>query len=193
MQMMKSLVNVNLDYNTDFGSAGVAAIARGLCTNSTLKILSLRYCHIDECGGVSLSNILSSPRIAISSLDLTGNRLGGKGLGDMCSGISLNSSLQKLNLSDNNIMSTEFDLQGIKQFSNALRENKSLVEVNLMYNPIGVEAGLALVDGIEGNKRITSFMVDKSLPSNIYSVLNRVSRKGKGKSKKSKKKKKKKK
>ena len=189
---MKSLVNLNLDYNSNLGSAGMAAIAKGLCSNTTLKRLSLRYCQLDEEAGDSLCKMLSSPKIAINVLDLTGNRLSGKGLGDMCPGLSVNSTIQKLYLSDNNIMSSEVDVQGIKQFSNVIKEHKSLTEVNLLYNIIGVEGGLALADGLEGNKQISSFMVDTTLPPDIYSALNRIASKGKSKKKKSKKKKKKK-
>ncbi len=188
--MMKSLVNLNLDYNP-LTNAGVAALERGLCSNSTLKKLSLRYCLIDECGGGALSEILSSPKITISTLDLTGNRLGGKGLVLLCPGLARNSKLQKLDLSDNNIMST--DIEGIKIFSSVIREHKSLTDINLLYNTLGVEGGLLLVEGIEGNKKIDSFTVDCPLISpDIYSALNRVANKGKGKKKKPKKKKKKK-
>ena len=188
-QMMKSLVNLNLDYNSNIGSNGLAGIAKGLCSNNTLKKLSLRYCGIDENSGKPLCQILSSPKIVIDSLDLTGNQLGGEGLCEMCPGIILNSKLQALNLSDNSIRPK--DVQELKQFSDAIKDHKSLTEINFLYNNIGVEGGLALLEGIEKNKLITSFIADTSLPSDIYSVLNRVATKGKGKKKKAKKKKKK--
>lgn len=187
-QMMKSLVNLNLDYNSNISSNGVAGIAKGLCSNSTLKKLSLRYCGIDENGGKSICNILSSPKIAIDSLNLSGNQLGGKGLSEMCPGIIANSKLQSLNLSDNNIRPK--DVQEIKHFSDAIKGHKSLAEINLLYNNVGVEGGLALLEGIEGNKLITSFIADTLLPNDIYSALNRVATKAKGKKKKAKKKKK---
>lgn len=186
--MMKSLVNLNLDYNSNLGSDGVVALAKGISSNSTLKKLSLRYCGIDEKGGEPLTQILIAPKIAIICLDLTGNRLGGKGLADMSNGLKANTVIQKLNLSDNHILAKDID--AIKLFSDAITQHKSLTEINLLYNILGVEGGLALVDAIEGNKTINSFIVDTSLPSDIYSILTRIPSKGKGSKKKSKKKKK---
>ena len=191
--MMKSLVNLNLDYNSNIGSCGLAALAKGLVTNSTLKRLYLRYCGIDENGGKQLSAILSAPKIALSVIDITGNRLSGKGLLEMCPGLQSNSSLQQLWLTENCIMSTESDFEGIRQFANVLRDHKSLTEIHLLHNKIGVESALALMDGIEQNKLITGFVVDTSLPTDIYASLNRIpTSSGKGKKKKGSKKKKKK-
>ena len=187
--MMRSLIKLNLDYNSMIGSNGVAAIAKGLCTNSTLKQLSLRYCNIDEDGGVPFNQILSAPKTAITTIDLTGNRLGGKGLADMSNGVKVNSTIQKLNLSDNNILTRDID--SIAMFSDSIKDHNSLIEINLLYNSIGEESGLTLISSIEKNKRITSFLVDTSLPPDIYSALTRIPAKGKLKPKKKKKKKKK--
>ena len=166
------------------------ALAKGLTTNKTLKRLYLRYCGIDENGGQSLGNILSTPKTAISVIDLTGNRLGGKGLNDLCPGLKTNSSLQQLFLTDNGIMSSETDFEGVRHFSGAIKDHKSLTEIHLLHNKIGIEGALALLDGIERNKMITGFVVDTSLPADIYQNLNRVPVTGKSKKKKSKKKKK---
>ncbi len=186
IQMMKSLVNLNFDYNSNLGSDGIVALAKGISSNSTLKKLSLRYCGIDEKGGEPLTQILIAPKIAIICLDLTGNRLGGKGLADISPGLKSNTVIQKLNLSDNNILSKDVD--AIKLFSDAITQHKSLTEINLLYNILGVEGGMALVNGIEGNKAINSFIVDTSLPSDIYSTLTRIPSKGSKKNSKKKKK-----
>ena len=190
---MKTLVNLNLDYNSNIGSRGLGGLAKGLRTNSTLKRLYLRYCGIDEHGGKHISDILSAPKTTLRILDLTGNRLSGKGLGDMCPGLQLNPSLQQLYLTDNGIMSSESDYEGVCQFADVLREHNSLTEIHLLYNKIGVENALVLLDTIEQNKLITGFVVDTSLPPDIYVSLNRTPTSGKGKKKKGSKKKKKKK
>ena len=45
--MNKSLVTLNLDFNSGIGSnGGIKALCIGLRTNSTLKKLSLRHCSI---------------------------------------------------------------------------------------------------------------------------------------------------
>ena len=190
---MKTLVNLNLDYNTYLGSDGVTALAKGLITNNTLKRLYLRYCGIDENGGKALSEILSAPKTSLTILDLSGNRLGCQGLLYLCPGLQENKSLQQLYLTDNTIMPIENNIEGIIQFSNLLKNHKSLTEIHLLYNKIGVEGALALMDGIDRNKMITGFVVETSLPSDIYTSLNRIPTLGKGKKNKAKKKKKKKK
>ena len=43
-----------LDYNRDLGTEGVAALCKGLRTNSSLKQLHLPYCNLDSAVGQPL-------------------------------------------------------------------------------------------------------------------------------------------
>lgn len=192
--MNKSLITLNLDFNPGIGSDGVTALCKGLCTNKTLKILSLRYCDIGPESGTPLKDMLSSPSLALHTLVLAGNRLGSVGLGLISIGIANNQVLETLDISDNQIAESDSDVQSLNEFAMALRSHKSLKSIRLIDNFIGEEAGSVLLNGIKDNKEITSFLVDTStLPEELYSVLCRIpsgkekKKKGGGKKKKKKK------
>lgn len=192
----KSLVSLNLDFNIDIGSHGVSLLCRGIGTNSTLKTLSLQHCDIDEAGGQPIADMLSFSKLALKTLDLRGNRLGGVGLSTMSPGLAANKSLSTLLLSDNNILSEEEDISGLEAFASALAEHPSLTVVDIQYNPIGNEGGRRLLSFSSQNRRISSFKLDTNLDGELYKALFRGASKGgkkkKGGGKKSKKKKKKK-
>ena len=149
----------------------------------------MRFCCIDEEGGRSISAILSFKRCCLQSIDLEGNKLGGKGLENLCPGLRSNASLQKLNLANNNIL--PHDEEALESFGAAISEHKELTEVDLQRNVIGDSGGLALSEQIKENKKIVSFKIDISLKSEIYKALCRIptrdkKKKGKKKSKKKK-------
>ena len=187
--MNKNLLTLNLDHNLRMGSEGISALTRGLKTNSTLKTFSVRYCNIDQSGGIHLNEILSFPKSTIETLDLTGNSLGGSGLEVFCPGIESSTSLKRIRIADNNISSSEIDISAIRIFAMALCNHPSIIEVDLSYNNIGNPGGATLVDHMGVNKKITTFQVDMNLSPKLYSALYR--KKMNAKKKKGKKKKKK--
>mmetsp|Transcript_5633 Transcript_5633/g.8266 ORF Transcript_5633/g.8266 Transcript_5633/m.8266 type:complete len:362 (-) Transcript_5633:1824-2909(-) len=193
--MNASLMTLNLDFNTKLGSSGAKCLCSGLQTNSTLKKLSMKHCSIDDAAGEALSKMLSFSKLAIASLDLTSNRLGGRGLLLMSQGLLENKNLASLRLTDNGIASSEIDICALKSFSTVLRDHPKLNAVDLLYNPLGSSGGRVLLNALgPTNKRITTFKVDINLESDLYKALYRspTSKKGsKNKKKKSKKKKKK--
>jgi len=189
--MNSSLLTLNLDFNSSLGSAGITALCRGLCTSSTLKGLFIRYCGIDKEGGQPLNEMLSFPKLALCTLELAGNYLGGVGLSTICSGIGLNKRLEVIGLADNSIASSESDIAALEAFAEVLSSHATLQGVDLINNPIGHGGGMVLLKGLHENKTITSFKVDTTLPTNIYSALYRTpnekstKKKGKKKGKKS--------
>eukprot|EP01041_Mallomonas_annulata_P001121 gene1121-2181_t len=98
-----SLMTLKLDYNTTLGAAGVINLCRGLRTNSTLKQLHLCYCDITSEAGAALSDVLENTRSALEYINLTGNRLGGLGLGAICRGLIQNTKCSRLGFADNMI------------------------------------------------------------------------------------------
>lgn len=188
--MNKNLLTLNLDHNPGIGSVGISALTRGLKTNSTLKTLSARYCNIDQNGGFHVNEILSFPESAIETLDLTGNSLGGSGLKAFCPGIEISNSLKRIRIADNNISSSETDVSTLNKFAKVLCNHPSIIEVDLLYNSIGDPGGIALLDGIGSNKKITILKVDMNLSPELYCALSRKKSDTK-KNKKGKKKKKK--
>ena len=192
--MNKSLITLNLDFNPNIGSDGIAGLCKGLSSNTTLKILSLKYCDIDQDGSLPLKEMLSFPKLAIHTLNLAGNRITGIGLGMLSIGIGKNQVLQNVDISDNQIVSeSEVDVQNLDTFAMALTDHKSLKSVNLRDNFIDIKGGTVLLKGIKDNKTISSFFVDTtSLPEELYAELCRIpsgkekKKKGGGKKKKKK-------
>lgn len=190
--MNKTLSTLILDFNR-IGTNGVAALCKGISTNSTLKKLSLKHCNIDEHGGKPIGEVLSFKKTALQQLDLTSNLLGGIGLSDICTGLSDNTSLKTLRLGDNSIGGqTEDDAKALEQFALVLAKHTSIVAVDLMYNVIGTEGGTLLLPAVRDNKQITEFKVDSKMDDELYKSLYRASTRKKGKKGKGKKGKKKK-
>ena len=188
--MNRSLITLSLDYNMTLKSEGVAALCQGLRTNSTLKKLSLRYCELDEDAGGPLGEMLAFTKSGLNILDIMGNELGGTGLLDFCGGLKRNKSLVSLVLADNNINVLDEDIKGLEKLADALIGHTTITSVDLVYNRFGDKGGailLPVIDPVGGNKAITTFRVDASLPDEIFKKLNK-SGGGGGKGKKGKKK-----
>eukprot|EP00605_Chrysophyceae_sp_TOSAG23-4_P001700 GSChrysophyteH1.ASY1.ANO1.1869.1 assembled CDS len=190
-----SLLTLNLDYNGQIGSLGVQNLCRGMRTNYSLRNLSMQYCQIDAEAGPALAEMLSNAKTAMESLILNGNRLGGNGVALICSGLSSNTRLQKLGLADNLIDQTDEDLAGLTELRSLLLNGTTVISsVDLLYNRIGgpgAEVLLPIVEGEGCNKGISEFLVDMTIPMNLFDKLYKAGggKKGKGKGKKGKKKK----
>mmetsp|Transcript_3578 Transcript_3578/g.3935 ORF Transcript_3578/g.3935 Transcript_3578/m.3935 type:complete len:366 (+) Transcript_3578:240-1337(+) len=187
----KSLIVLMLDFNP-LGSEGIKNLCRGLRTNSTLKKLSTRHCDIEIDGGGFIGEMLSFSRLALATIDLTSNRLGSAGLSAISQGLLQNKSIKSFKIADNEISAV--DLDDIRCFATVLTDHPCLQTVDLSKNRIGVDGALILIPSLSRkNKRITSFLIDTNLPSDIYKALYRTSSGSNGKKKAKKKAKKKKK
>eukprot|EP00804_Cyclotella_cryptica_P002641 CCRYP_010446-RA/>CCRYP_010446-RA protein AED:0.08 eAED:0.06 QI:0/0/0/0.5/1/1/2/0/357 len=173
--MNTTLRSLVLDFNRTLASDGVAALCKGLATNSTLKKLSLKHCGIDEKGGSPLSKMLQFKKLGLILLDLTGNSLGAVGLADLCVGLLNNSSLTTLRLAENSIGRSEEDMKSLKIFADVLSKNTSLTAIDLLHNRIGSEGGAVLLPSIKGSAQITDFKVDANMDDEIYKSLFKMS------------------
>ena len=173
--MNTTLSTLVMDFNRTLGSNGVEALCRGLATNSTLKKLSLKHCNIDENGGQPIAKMLLFKKLGLMSLDLTCNRLGGKGLSDMCIGLIENSSLKTFRLADNSVGQADHDIKALTKFSEVLVKHPSLVAVDLLHNKIGSNGGQIILPSLRENRRITTFKIDSNMDDKIFEALFRVS------------------
>lgn len=185
--MNKTLATLVLDFNP-FGSQGAFALCKGLSTNSSLKVLSLRHCDINPVGGEPIfRSMLSFKRLAWTTLDLSGNNLGGRGLKELCSGLEHNSSLSILRLADINIQQTDEDASALETFGHVMSLNTScLTEIDLLHNHIGRKGGKLLLPFLVENKQIKTFKISEiGMDEDTYKALFRVSDtpKSKGKTK----------
>lgn len=187
--MNKTLTSLVMDFNRTLQSDGVAALCKGLATNSTLKNLSLKHCGIDETGAAAIANMLLFKRSSLISLDLTGNCLKAQGLIDLCDGLKENSSLKAIRMADIGIGQSEEDMKSLEIFSCVLSTNSSLMAVDLLHNRIGTKGGSILLNSVKGNTVLTEFKIDSNMDDEIYNALYKMSTKQQSVKKKKKKKK----
>ena len=104
----------------------------------SLRQLHLQFCNLTFEAGEHLAEILANSRTALELLNVSGNRLGGKGLSLLCKGLNVNSKCESLLIADNMIDHTEEDLEGLTAFRDCLNNpNVNLTNIDLMYNRIG--------------------------------------------------------
>ena len=129
--------------------------------------------------------MLSFKRLALTTLDLSGNSLEGKGLKSLCSGLEQNSSLTILRLADANIRQTDEDIAALEAFGKVLLNNSTLTDIDLNHNLIGSKGGKLLLPFVRENKQITTFKISEiGMDEETYKALFRVSTAAKGKGKK---------
>ncbi|KAJ3125896.1 cytokinesis protein 3 [Nowakowskiella sp. JEL0407] len=160
LQQHKSLTVLSLK-----GADGAVAISEALKTNAALTELNLRSCQIGPLGMKALSEAIAVNNM-LKDLNLRTNAIG-DGVKCIAKVLPLNSSLEKLNLGDNQITFEE-----TKILCEGLKTNKSLKEVNLEVSWIGLD-GVRLIEEIEHVTSI-SFVLSGQLPGR--SSRNRLSR-----------------
>ncbi|EEY61552.1 uncharacterized protein PITG_01870 [Phytophthora infestans T30-4] len=174
LQKVPGLLTLNLDYNLEIGDAGVNVLIDGLFSNTTLKQLHLDYCNVGPNGCIKLAQLISLPACAIEVLSLNGNNVGGEGLHHLSLGLARSQRLVTLNLSDNGIRN---NIEALAAFRDALVRSKALAHVDFTFNLIEPDGANVLLPALA-----PSFLVDASLPGEIFQQLNRA-RKAEGKKK----------
>ncbi|OWZ02722.1 putative mitochondrial protein [Phytophthora megakarya] len=173
LQKTPGLLTLNLDYNLDVGDGGVNALVAGLFNNTTLKQLHLDYCGIGPNGCIKLAQLISLPMCAIEVLSLNGNDIEGEGLHHLSLGLARSQRLVTLNLSDNGIRNVR--RSSLSAFRDALLRSKALANVDFTFNLIEPEGANVLIPALAPeNTKLQSFLVDASLPGDLFQLLNRA-------------------
>jgi Ran GTPase-activating protein (RanGAP) involved in mRNA processing and transport len=183
-----SLLTLKLDYNVQMGTDGCEMLSRGLRTNMALKQLHLQFCSLNTDAGKPLADILANTRSNLDTLNIAGNRLGGSGLLSLCQGLMVNTKLETLVLADNMIDHEAEDLIGLRAFRDCLlTPTVALSSVDLMYNRIGSPGAEILIEATTPESKIKEFLVDLTLPMDLFEKLfkkaggKKGGKKGKGK------------
>ncbi|KAK1941897.1 putative serine/threonine-protein kinase/receptor [Phytophthora citrophthora] len=180
LQKAPGLLTLNLDYNTQIGDAGVNVLVDSLFSNTALKQLHLDYCGVGPSGCIKLAQLVSLPTCAIEVLSLNGNNIGSEGLHHLSLGLARSQRLVSLNLSDNGIRN---NIEALAAFRDALIRSKVLAHVDFTFNLIEPEGANVLLPALAPeNAKLQSFLVDASLPGDLFQLLNR-SKKAEGKKK----------
>ncbi|KAG2777360.1 hypothetical protein Pcac1_g12263 [Phytophthora cactorum] len=180
LQKAPGLLTLNLDYNLEINDAGVNVLFDGLFNNTALKQLHLDYCDIGRNGCIKLAQLISLPACAIEVLSLNGNNIEGEGLHHLSLGLARSQRLVTLNLSDNGIRN---NIEALTAFRDALIRSKALAHVDFTFNLIEPDGANVLLPALTPeNVKLQSFLVDASLPGDLFQQLNRA-RKAEGKKK----------
>ena len=187
-----SLHTLKMDYNATLGTVGAVHLCTGIRTNCTLKYVCLKACRIGKDAGVYIGDVLSFNKSNITEFDVSCNKLGGKGLQDLCNGLMQNTKLEKINLSDNAVEMSDEDEEGLAALRDVLLcPSVNLTSVDMSCNRFGERGATVLVPALtEENIKIKEFLVDLTLPMHVFEqIFRKRGKKGKKGKKKGKKKK----
>lgn len=152
---------LKLDHN-DIGSEGVRNLVVGLGQNKTMEILSLTYCNIDHEGARPLFEILIYTKSGLTDLNLTGNHLRNEGIPMIMKGLSVNKSLKKISLADNQFGEDPEVLESIKY---AWTKNNHLAKYDFRFNAIYDSGVKALTEYMEVATHITEVEISERVKS----------------------------
>ena len=140
----------------NLGEDGFAVIATALRTYSQLESLHLQNNNIGLMGCTALADTLRGwGESNLKYLDLDGNAIGDQGLQALAAGMT-NSTLEQLYLSNNLITGA-----GLRSMSEYFQSESCCLEtLNLSRINFGDEGAVALAEGLNGNKSLTSMYLD---------------------------------
>ena len=128
----------------------VDSLCKALSANSSIRKLSMSYCHLTTSHCVCLGQLLRHPiHCKIEDLNLTRCGLTSDGVGEVVSGLSDNHTLRVLALSDNQVRS-----EGAVAIATMLKTNSSLEGLYLQFCSIGSSGGVELGRALERNKTL---------------------------------------
>jgi Ran GTPase-activating protein (RanGAP) involved in mRNA processing and transport len=138
-----TIVKLNLERNR-LGITGIDVIADALRVNTTITNLNLSRNNLEEYGTQKVVDALCM-NTTITKLNLSDNWLGEDGALVIAEALYVITTLRSLNLSHNYLRRNSFSSEmGIIAIADALCKNKSITELNLEYNKIGLNGAREL-------------------------------------------------
>lgn len=126
---------------------GVAEVAKFVRDNPFVKYLDLRGNNLQAKGATALSNAIKLNR-SLKSLNLKWNAVGRdpSGVEALCRALKSNLNITHLDLRNNRVNNV-----GAKYIGQMLTENTTITHMDLSWNDLGVDGGIALLDGLKSN------------------------------------------
>ncbi|XP_002162137.3 leucine-rich repeat-containing protein 45 isoform X1 [Hydra vulgaris] len=126
--------------------------------NKVIKILDIKGNNIRSVSASLIGKLLKRS-LTLEELSLEWNGLGmlHTGINEIAEGLSINTSLRILNLSNNQISH-----EGCHELASALKRNKTLSALDLRWNNVGVLGGRSLLSALAHNK----YIIDLQLAGN---------------------------
>ena len=132
----------------------VSIIADALRVNKTITELNLNSNNLLGDGVQEISDALLM-NTTIITLDLSSNRIGEKGALAIAKLVRMNKTITTLILSNNFLRRNSLDKEtGIKEIADALNENKTITELDLEHNKIGIDGIKSIAKVLCKNKKL---------------------------------------
>ena len=185
---------LKLDYN-DIGDKGMEMLAAGLRLNTTLNIISLAYCNISQDAARFLLEIVINQKTAIKDINLQGNHLRNYGVTVFFRGLTVNNSVENVDLTDNQFGEEEGVIEALK---NLIIRSKTLKTLNFTYNGFYEEGARKLFDffnDLNTNEladaiSLASIKLPEKIPDDLLKAIDKAIKDNKKKKSKAKSKKK---
>ncbi|XP_047401740.1 leucine-rich repeat-containing protein 45 isoform X3 [Sciurus carolinensis] len=147
---------------------GTTLLLQGLCANTVMKLLDLKGNNLRAAGAEALGKLLRQNQ-SIQSLTLEWNNLGTweDAFATFCGGLAANSTLQQLDLRNNQISH-----KGAEELALALKGNATLQQLDLRWNNIGLLGGRALVNCLPSNRTLWRLdLAGNNVPSDVLRAV----------------------
>ena len=133
---------------------GASVIAEALMVNNTLKKLNISYNRLFDDVAIAFSECLKT-NTSLIELDLSNSFIRDEGASVIAEGLMVNNTLQKLNISCNGYFSfNSLSDDGAIAFSEYLKTNASLIELNLSGNVITHKGASAIAETLMVNNTL---------------------------------------
>eukprot|EP00792_Barthelona_sp_PAP020_P006194 TRINITY_DN2933_c4_g2_i1.p1 TRINITY_DN2933_c4_g2~~TRINITY_DN2933_c4_g2_i1.p1 ORF type:complete len:352 (+),score=113.28 TRINITY_DN2933_c4_g2_i1:35-1057(+) len=164
-----SLKTLILDHN-QIGDEGAILLVNGLRTNPSLKTLSLQFCGIGITGGVVIGrDLLGEDSLChLETLLLQGNPTSSPTFEAIGLSLKTNTNLKEINLKDTAI---DANLEAASIFAEGAANCPTLTTINLHYNLLNKEAGIAFIDMVKTNRSIISLSVPHHVGTEVLTEL----------------------
>jgi len=163
-----SLTSLNLNM-MNLNNDGVVCIMNTLCKNETITSLDLRYNKFSSVGAKALSECIKVNK-TIQHLDLSYNKIfyckeekdnNRLVYSHFFESLGANKSIKQLNMSVASLcMDCEDDVMSF--LSKAIKQNSTLVDLNISNNCIGIKGATELANALSLNKSITKLDLDNN-------------------------------
>jgi Ran GTPase-activating protein (RanGAP) involved in mRNA processing and transport len=150
-----------------FKDEGVCAVCEAIQSNKETKLASLNMGK-NWIGSVGAKSVAAMAAVtgALTSLDISNNRMGDDGVKPICEALKQNSSLKvlDLNASKSNTSDGEIGPQGAQYLADMLSVNGGLTALDLSSNDLKDEGVSAVCKAIKSNKetKLASLNVKKN-------------------------------